>query len=102
MIYTLVNKFKYFVIRSVIPVIFFHSDSFPKNYTEKEVADAIANTLKRTPDRKDGGGRKKEVIVEDLNQWDQDNADEEDELEEEEELLGRESDSSIDSSGSNT
>ena len=50
----------------------------------------------------DGGGRKKEVIVEDLNQSDQDNADEEDELEEEEELLGRESDSSIDSSDSNT
>ena len=73
--------------------MFFRSDCFPKNYTEKEVADAIANTLKRAPDRKDGGGRKKEVIIEDLDQ--SDNGDEEEEFkEEEEEMLGRESDSS--------
>ena len=38
-------------------VLFFRSDCFPKNYDEKEVADA--NTLKHAPDRKDGGGRKK-------------------------------------------
>ena len=73
-------------------VLFFRSDCFPKNYTEKEVADVIANTLKRAPDRKDGGGRKKEVIIEDLDQ--SDNGDEEEEFEEEEEMLGRESDSS--------
>ena len=74
-------------------VLFFRSDCFPKNYTEKEVADTIANTLKRAPDRKDGGGREKEVIIEDLNQ--SDNGDEEEEFEEEEEeMLGSESDSS--------
>ena len=65
-------------------MVFFLSDSFPKNYTEKKVADAIANTLKLASDRKDGGGRKKEVIIEDLNQSNQDNGDEEDEFEEEE------------------
>ena len=74
--------------------MFFRSDCFPRNYTEKEVADAIANTLKRAPDRKDGSGRKKEVIVQDLNQSDQDNGDQEDEFKEEEEMLDRESDSS--------
>ena len=74
-------------------VLFFRSDCFPKNYTEKEVADVIANTLKRAPDRKDGGGCKEEVIIEDLDQ--SDNGDEEEEFEEEEEeMLGRESDSS--------
>ena len=65
--------------------MFFCSDCFPKNYSEKEVADAIANTLKRAPDRKDGGDRKKEVIAEDLNQSDKDNGDQEDEIEGEEE-----------------
>ena len=74
--------------------MFFRSDYFPKNYTEKEVADAIANTLKHAPDRKDGGGRKKEVIIEDLDQSDNGYEEEEFEEEEEKEMLGRESDSS--------
>ena len=51
----------------VTPAMFFCSESFAKNYTEEEVADAITNTLKRAPDRKDGGGPIKELIVEDLN-----------------------------------
>ena len=34
-------------------------DCFPKKYTEKEVGTAIANTLKRAPDIKGRGGRKK-------------------------------------------
>ena len=38
-------------------------DCFPKKYTEKEVAIAIANTLKRALDRKGGGGRKKGLKV---------------------------------------
>ena len=62
--------------------MFFCSDYFPKNCTKREVA--ITNTLKRAPDRKDGGDRKKEVIAEDLNQSDKDNVDEEDEIKEEE------------------
>ena len=73
-------------------VLLFCSDCFPKNYTEKEAPDAIASTLKRAPDRKDRGGCKQEVMVEDLNQ--SDNGDEEEEFEEEEEMLGRESGSS--------
>ena len=74
-------------------VLLFCSDCFPKNYTEKEAPDASASTLKRAPDRKDRGGCKQEVMVEDLNQ--SDNGDEEEEFEEEEEeMLGRESDSS--------
>ena len=71
-------------------VLFFRWDCFPKNYDEKGVADA--NTLKRAPDRKDGGSRKKKVIIEDLNQ--SDNRNNEEEFEEEEVMLGRESDSS--------
>ena len=39
------------------------SDCFPKTYTEKEAASAIANTLKWAPDRKGGGGRKKGLEV---------------------------------------
>ena len=31
-------------------------DSFPETYTENEAATAIANTLRRAPDRKGGGG----------------------------------------------
>ena len=38
-------------------------DCFPKKYTEKVAAAAIANTLKRAPDRKGGGGRKKGLEV---------------------------------------
>ena len=38
-------------------------DCFPKKYTEKEAATAIANTSKRTPDRKGEGGRKKGLEV---------------------------------------
>ena len=38
-------------------------DCFPEKYTEKEAAAAIVNTLKRAPDRKGGGGRKKELEV---------------------------------------
>ena len=38
-------------------------DSFPETYTENEAATAIANTLKRAPDRKGGGGRKKGLEV---------------------------------------
>ena len=38
-------------------------DCFPKKYTEKEAATAIANTLKRAPDRKGEVGRKKELEV---------------------------------------
>ena len=34
-------------------------DCFPEKYTENEAATVIANTLKRTPDRRGGGGRKK-------------------------------------------
>ena len=36
-------------------------DCFPKNYTEKEAARA--NTLRRAPDRKGGGIRKKGLEV---------------------------------------
>ena len=36
---------------------------FPKKYTEKEAATAIADTLKQAPDRKWGGGWKKELEV---------------------------------------
>ena len=32
-------------------------------YTKNEAAAAIANTLKRAPDRKGGGGRKKRLEV---------------------------------------
>ena len=38
-------------------------DCFPKKYTKKEAAAAIANRLKRAPDRKGGSGRKKELEV---------------------------------------
>ena len=38
-------------------------DCFPKKYTEKEAATAIANTLKRAPDRKGGDGQKKRLEV---------------------------------------
>ena len=38
-------------------------DCFPKKYTEKAAATAIPNTLKRAPDRKGGGGRKKGLEV---------------------------------------
>ena len=31
-------------------------DSFPETYTENEAATAIANTLRRAPDRKERGG----------------------------------------------
>ena len=34
-------------------------DSFPETYTENEAATAIANTLRRAPDRKGGGGSMK-------------------------------------------
>ena len=34
-------------------------DSFPETYTENEAATAIANTLRRAPDRKERGGRMK-------------------------------------------
>ena len=36
-------------------------DCFPEKYTGKEAATAIANTLKRTPGTKGGGGWKKEL-----------------------------------------
>ena len=38
-------------------------DCFPKKYTEKEAATAIANKLKRALDRKGGDGRKKGLEV---------------------------------------
>ena len=38
-------------------------DCFPETYTENEAATAIANTLKRAPDRKGGGGPKKGLDV---------------------------------------
>ena len=38
-------------------------DCFPKKYTEKEAATVIVNTLKRAPDRKGRGGRKKGLEV---------------------------------------
>ena len=38
-------------------------DCFPETYTGNEAATAIANTLKRAPDRKGGGGRKKGLEV---------------------------------------
>ena len=38
-------------------------DCFPKKYTEKEATTAIANRLKRAPDRKGGGRRKKWLEV---------------------------------------
>ena len=38
-------------------------DSFPEKYIENEAATTIANTLKRAPDRKGGGGRKKGLEV---------------------------------------
>ena len=37
-------------------------DSFPETYTENEAATAIANTLKRAPDR-GGGGKMKGLEV---------------------------------------
>ena len=37
-------------------------DSFPETYTENEAATAIANTLKRAPDRR-GGGRMKGLEI---------------------------------------
>ena len=36
---------------------------FPETYTKNEVDAAIANTLKRAPDRKGGGVRKKRLEV---------------------------------------
>ena len=38
-------------------------DCFPDKYTEKEAAPARADTLKRPPGRKRGGGRKKELEI---------------------------------------
>ena len=38
-------------------------DCFPKKYTQKEAATAIANTLKWAPDKKGGGGWKKRLEV---------------------------------------
>ena len=38
-------------------------DSFPETYTENEAATAIANTLRRAPDRKGGGGPMKGLQV---------------------------------------
>lgn len=38
-------------------------DCFPEKYTEKEAAPARADTLKRPPGRKRGGGRKKELEI---------------------------------------
>ena len=64
-------------------LIFFHSDCFPKNYTEIEVADATANILEHAPERKDRGDCKKEVLWEDLNESDEDDWDEEDKFEKE-------------------
>ena len=42
-------------------------DCFPEKSTEKEAATAIANTLKRAPERKGGGGRKKELELASVN-----------------------------------
>ena len=38
-------------------------DCFPKMYTKNQAATAIANRLKRAPDRKGGSGQKKELEV---------------------------------------
>ena len=38
-------------------------ECFPEKYTENEAATATANTLKRAPDRKRGGDRKKGLEV---------------------------------------
>ena len=58
-------------------------DCFPEKYKQNEAATVIANTLKRAPDKKGGGGRKKglEVASADFSA---------DEIENDNELIGSE------------